>query len=111
MALIEGGPFHCYKDGFETTEINEWNEHCSKQEGDSTHILDYGSTFCKSCGELFEFKDLPFQKLDPTGSKNISMKCEDCAAKEEGKVVKAKTKTTAAATMKAGSGSGGAKTR
>lgn len=86
MSLIEGAAFHCFKDGFETTSIDEWNAHCSKSEGDSTHITEEGSTACIICSTKIEFKDLPFHPLKVDGSKNIQLKCEPCETKTMGKV-------------------------
>ena len=86
MAMIEGGNFLCYKDGFTTESIDEWNKHCSKEEGSSTHITEEGSTTCVLCHTEIEFKELPFHPLKPDGSKGIALKCESCEQKTVGKV-------------------------
>lgn len=91
MSLVEGGEFHCHKDGFTTESVADWNEHCSREEGGSTHILEYGTTACIICGTGIEFSDLPFHPIKPDGSKGVSLKCEECEVKSLGNV-KRKTK-------------------
>ena len=86
MSLIEGGDFICYKDGFRTSEVSEWNDHCSREEGGSTHIKEQGSTCCTNCGVRFEFTDLPFHTIKADGSKGIALKCEECDMKTTGQV-------------------------
>jgi hypothetical protein len=86
MSLVEGGEFICYKDGFRTANKDEWNEHCSQPEGDSTHITEQGSTVCITCGIGIEFTDLPFHPYKADGSKGIALKCEECENKTIGNV-------------------------
>lgn len=86
MALIEGGEFICYIHDFKTPSIDEWNNHCF---GNPEHT-EQGGTACIICGADVIFTDLPFHKLGPDGSKNISLKCEECEAKTAGKVKRSK---------------------
>jgi len=86
MAFIEGGSFVCTVHDFTTTSITEWNDHCF---GNDAHT-ESGSTVCIRCGEKIEFENLPFHKLDATGSKNISLKCEECEEQSVGKVTRKK---------------------
>lgn len=82
MAMIEGGPFRCDIENFETRNIEEWNDHCLNHD---VHT-ETGSTLCTVCGTIVEFESLPFHKLDAGGSKNIQLKCEDCETKTTGNV-------------------------
>jgi len=82
MALLEGGSFRCDESHFETGSIDEWNKHCEQHD---VHT-ESGSTACIVCKTPIEYSDLPFHKLDSTGSKNIMLKCEECEAKTTGKV-------------------------
>ena len=80
MSLLEGGgEFICRKHDYRTSSVEDWNNHC---DGDAAHV-ESGSTVCISCGEQIEFSNLPYQKIDATGSKNIRLKCNDCHAKEQ----------------------------
>jgi len=81
MALIEGSNFNCYIHKFETAKIVDWNKHCQ-----SSPHFEQGTTACTSCGAVVEFSELPFAPLDATGSKNISLLCEDCDQRIRGKV-------------------------
>lgn len=87
--MIEGGNFHCYKDGFETDNIEEWNDHCSAVgEDGNTHIMDEGTTSCISCGDLIQFQ-IPYQPKAPNGAKNIQLRCDECEDRlTKGRVVK-----------------------
>lgn len=82
MSIIEGAPWTCDKHDFKTSVLEEWNDHCY---GNPEH-LEFGSTPCTSCKTIVEFEGLPFAKLGPDGTKNISLKCEDCESKEMGSV-------------------------
>ena len=84
MAFIEGGPFICYKDGFQTNSVEEWNEHCSQPENGTTHITEEGNTLCNTCFVPLEYSNLPFVKFSKTGSKTISLRCEECTVKTMG---------------------------
>lgn len=88
MSIREGGDYICYKDGFQTGELDEWNKHCSTIDPDTgtTHITEEGTTQCITCGIGIEFKNLPFHPINNIGSKNIQLKCEDCEEKTVGKV-------------------------
>lgn len=92
MALVEGGDFICYKDNFRTSNIDEWNKHCSREEGDSTHVTEEGTTHCTICAVAVEFKELPFHPLKADGSKGIALKCESCEQKTVGKVKRSSKK-------------------
>lgn len=85
MAHVEGGAFICTScDPPVTTEsVGEWNKHCS---GNPRHY-EFGETLCTSCGQKVIFDKLPFHPIDEkTGSKNISLRCEDCDEKMMGQV-------------------------
>jgi hypothetical protein len=82
MALIEGGSFKCDTSNFETSSIDEWNEHCLSH---NIHT-ESGSTACIVCRTPIEFTDLPFHPLDARGSKNIALKCPECDEKTRGSV-------------------------
>jgi hypothetical protein len=78
--MVEGGEFVCYKDGYKTDNIEEWNEHCSTIEDDgsgNTHIIDEGTTSCIVCGDLIEFQ-IPFRPKKADGSKDIQLRCNEC---------------------------------
>jgi hypothetical protein len=72
-ATTTGGNFKCYH-GFDTDSVETWNEHCSDPSNNHT---DSGVTQCVNCGCLTEFRDIPFQRITPTG-KNINLRCPDC---------------------------------
>ena len=83
MAFVEGGAFKCSRHDFETESIKEWNEHCK----DNDAHTESGETLCVSCGEKVLFEDLPYHPIDErTGSKNISLRCEECENKTVGTV-------------------------
>lgn len=94
MANIEGGSFRCFKDGYETDSVQDWNKHCSTPEGTSTHITEEGYTACISCGVRIEYTDLPFHPLEDDGSKGIALRCDDCSQKLIGNVKITKVPTT-----------------
>ena len=75
---IEGGPFQCGIHDFETTEVEEWNKHCSEEEGHTEE----GETVCRDCNQLIKFKNLPFHPFDDQGHKNISLQCPECSSKQ-----------------------------
>ena len=91
MAFVEGGAFKCSSHDFETESIKEWNEHCK----DNPSHTEMGETLCVSCGDKVYFTDLPYHPIDErTGSKNISLKCEECDNKSVGKVKRSKSQST-----------------
>ena len=50
MSLFEGGPMKCLIDGFETTDVEEFNQHCSNKDQDgNTHVTETGAAPCASC--------------------------------------------------------------
>lgn len=87
MALVEGGEFQCYLHDYKTASVEDWNQHCSNEEGHT----EQGTAVCTHCGTAFEFKDLPYHPIDASGSKNILLKCEDCEQKTQGKVKRSST--------------------
>lgn len=90
MAFVEGGAFKCAAEEFETESIKEWNDHCKSH----TIHTESGETLCVSCGDKVYFEDLPYQPIDErTGSKNISLRCEECDNKAVGKVKRSKSKS------------------
>ena len=83
MVLIEGGEFKCDLHDFRTASIEDWNDHCY---GNPEHT-ESGSTNCSSCKVVVIFEGLPYHRIDPiSGSKNISLKCEECESKTMGVV-------------------------
>lgn len=86
MSIVEGAPFHCYMHDFETKSVEEWNTHCF---GNPEH-KESGETACTSCGTKIIYEDLPWHKIQANGSKNISLKCEDCETKQMGTVKRTK---------------------
>lgn len=83
MVLIEGGGFRCDLHDFTTKDVEEWNEHCY---GNPEHT-ESGTTICVDCGTPLAFSGLPFHKINPvSGSKDISLKCEECEARTVGMV-------------------------
>lgn len=82
MSLLEGSGFKCIKDGFETRDVRKWNEHCSRKEGDTTHVTESGRRNCISCKEMVEFEDVPYTPFDELGRKPIVILCDDCAEKQ-----------------------------
>jgi hypothetical protein len=90
MAFVEGGAFKCAAHDFETESVKEWNDHC---DGDPMHT-EQGETLCVSCGDKVYFEDLPYHRInEKTGSKDISLKCEECDNKSVGKVKRSKSKS------------------
>lgn len=85
MAFIEGGGvFKCGTHEFETTDIEEFNEHCLAYP--DIHF-EVGETGCMNCGKKVYFDNLPYHPIDPnTGSKNISIRCEECETRIMGNV-------------------------
>lgn len=73
-AIIEGGNNKCVH-GVDTDDIYEWNEHCSNPANGHTET---GISVCVGCGETIVFDDIPFHRIDATGSKNIALRCDDC---------------------------------
>ena len=88
MSVFEGGPFKCLKDDFTTTDVNEWNEHCSQPEGDSTHITESGVTPCAICKEELSIDGFPFVSFDNQGRKTYTIICEDCQSKQKGATIR-----------------------
>lgn len=75
MAFVEGGAFKCSSHDFETESIKEWNEHCK----DNPSHTEMGETLCITCGDKIYFEGLPYHAIDErTGSKNISLRCDEC---------------------------------
>lgn len=88
MAFVEGGAFKCSVHDFETESVAEWNEHCIDNEAHT----ESGETRCTRCGIKILFEFLPYHPIDlNTGSKNISLRCDDCQSKMEGSVTKRTT--------------------
>ena len=78
MAFVEGGAFKCSAHDFETESVAEWNEHCK---GNPAHT-ESGETLCMNCKTKILFEDLPYHPIDlNTGSKNISLRCDECESK------------------------------
>ena len=73
---IEGGAFVCGKHDFTTESIEAWNEHM--QEEAHTDIVD---THCIECDKEFT-REIPFQPIQADGSKGISLRCDECEAKQ-----------------------------
>ena len=65
-----GGNFKCSLHGIDTDDVNKWNEHCSDPKNNHTET---GTTQCIGCGETLVFENIPFQKIDRAGSKNIQV--------------------------------------
>lgn len=76
MAIVDGEPFRCnIHGGYTTSSVREWNDHCF---GNPEH-LEAGLTSCRKCGVIIQYDNLPWQKInEKTGSKNISLLCENC---------------------------------
>lgn len=89
MAFVEGGAFKCSAHDIETESIAEWNEHCK----DNPAHTESGETLCVQCGTKILFEGLPYHPIDErTGSKNISLRCEDCDNKSMGQVKRTSVK-------------------
>jgi hypothetical protein len=80
-AIEGGGVLICFRHDYETRSIQEWNKHCD----DGDHFEE-GNTLCNVCGERIEFTGLPYHPFDANGSKNISLRCDDCDSKRRGSV-------------------------
>lgn len=76
-ATIEGGNYRC-PHGIDTDSVDEWNKHCSDPENGHTES---GTTVCVSCGDPMIFINHPFFPIDAKGSKNVSLRCEECNEK------------------------------
>lgn len=84
MAHIEGSAFKCGSHDIETTNIAEWNKHCLAY---PDFHYEVGVTACMNCGQEVYFDKLPYHPIDErTGSKNISIRCEDCEKRIMGNV-------------------------
>jgi DNA-directed RNA polymerase subunit RPC12/RpoP len=93
MAFVEGGAFKCSAHDFETESVAEWNQHCR----DNPIHTESGETLCTSCGTKIFFEKLPYHPIDiNTGSKNISLRCEDCEDKMMGSVKRTSVKQVGA---------------
>jgi DNA-directed RNA polymerase subunit RPC12/RpoP len=78
MAFVEGGAFRCDAEDFQTESVKEWNEHC-RNNPDHTES---GATPCITCGQQITFEGLPYHPINEiTGSKNISLRCDECNGK------------------------------
>jgi DNA-directed RNA polymerase subunit RPC12/RpoP len=89
MAFVEGGAFKCSAHEFETESVAEWNEHCV----DNPAHTESGETACTRCGVKIYFTQLPYHPIDlNTGSKNISLRCDDCDSKMMGSVKRSSVK-------------------
>jgi DNA-directed RNA polymerase subunit RPC12/RpoP len=78
MAFVEGGAFKCSAHDFETESVAEWNEHCK----DNPIHNESGETLCTNCKTKILFENLPYHPIDlNTGSKNISLRCNECETK------------------------------
>lgn len=76
MSSLEGGDFLCSRHNFRTDDIDSWNEHMGKEA--HTDIVD---THCIECDTAFTV-EMPFQPILPDGSKGISLRCDECEAKQ-----------------------------
>lgn len=89
MAFVEGGAFKCSVHEFETESVAEWNEHCI----DNPAHTESGETLCTRCGVKILFEGLPYHPIDTnTGSKNVSLRCENCEDKIMGSVKRTSVK-------------------
>lgn len=75
-SIVGDGTLKCFLHDFETTDINEWNDHCIN-EGHTEE----GSTCCIGCGVRIEFSNLPYHPITPNG-KNIALRCDTCTESE-----------------------------
>jgi hypothetical protein len=82
-SFIEGGNFKCPPTGFETAEREEWNNHCL--EDCDKHTM-HGATTCQGCGDIIQFKGLPFQPFKADGTIGIALRCDECEEKSKGNV-------------------------
>ena len=73
---IEGGDFVCSTHKFRTDNVKSWNTHMMKQEH-----YDITDTVCIECGTRFT-AEIPYQPIQADGSKNISLRCDKCEAKQ-----------------------------
>ena len=78
MAFVEGGAFDCDTHDFHTESVEEWNKH-GLQYPDIHY--ESGETPCNKCGTKIIFDHMPFQPY-VNGSKNISLRCDECQSKE-----------------------------
>lgn len=73
---IEGGEFNCSIHDFTTDSVEDWNQHMS----DKPH-KDITTTHCIECDTEFT-REIPFQPIQADGSKGISLRCDECEAKQ-----------------------------
>lgn len=76
MSVAEGGDWSCTRHKFRTDDVDAWNEHMT--ESPHTDITD---TICIECGIKFT-AEIPYQPILPDGSKGISLRCDECEAKQ-----------------------------
>ena len=72
-STIIGGNLKCYH-GLDTSDIDEWNAHCSDPENGHTES---GTTLCQDCGVSIVFEGIPYHPITKTG-KNIQLRCPGC---------------------------------
>ena len=69
-----GGNYKC-PHGIDTDDVDEWNNHCSDPENGH---FEQGTTQCVGCGAQLSFTNIPFHRIDKSGSKNIQLRCDEC---------------------------------
>lgn len=72
-STIIGGNLKCYH-GIDTSDIDEWNAHCSDPANGHTES---GITQCVDCKTSIVFEGIPYHPITPTG-KNIQLRCPGC---------------------------------
>lgn len=79
MSILEGRGFRCFKDDFETRDFKEWNKHCGKKEGNTTHITESGTAPCLACARSVDFEEMPYTPYAANGTKTYAVYCEECS--------------------------------
>jgi hypothetical protein len=81
--IISGsGILECGRHDFKTTDVNQWNMHCS----DGDHFEE-GTTACKHCKKQIHFQRIPFHPYKPDGTKGIELDCNECRTAQYGDAV------------------------
>ena len=70
---------HTCEHGINTDDVNEWNEHCLDPA--NKHRIT-GVTPCSDCKAPVMI-DIPYKRLGPDGSHNLSIQCPECKKNSE----------------------------
>jgi hypothetical protein len=78
-SIVEGGNYHCFVDGFETKDMEEWSKHCLKEKHTETGI----APCYEECGAQVTFAHIPYTPRYADGklARRIKVRCAACTEK------------------------------